>query len=217
MQTILTSAVIAALVAALFTVLTSERRIAAENVIQERKRWRDKIRRLASDVQRSLVLSDVKAATLNELRAKFSLLINPHENADDEILRLIAPGNANRADEFTQRVALLLKHDWERAKREASLWRRLWEKPPRRVALEDYRPGSVHDYRVWRLTAWWLAGGVSCGLVISLVLLSVYFYVQRPKGWDTRSLRVKNAKAEALSLMDEQLAEKSIGQFSRSI
>lgn len=44
-----------------------------------------------------------------------------------------------------------------------------------------------------------------------LVLLCVYFYTQRPKGSDTRALRVKNAKAEALSLMDEQLAEKSIG------
>jgi hypothetical protein len=40
------AAVIAALVSALFSVLTSERRIAAENIIQERTKWREKIREL---------------------------------------------------------------------------------------------------------------------------------------------------------------------------
>lgn len=56
-----------------------------------------------------------------------------------------------------------------------------------------------------------LAWGFGCGLAMSFVLLSLHFYTQRPKGWDTRALRMKNAKAEALSLMDEQLAEKSTG------
>src|SRR5262249_35186533 len=60
-----------------------------------------------------------------------------------------------------------------------------------------------------------LAWGVGCGLAISLVLLSVYFYTQRAKGWDTRALRVKNAKAEALSLMNEQLAEHRNDFFDR--
>ena len=54
-------------------------------------------------------------------------------------------------------------------------------------------------------------GGVGCSLTISLVLLSAYFYPQRPKGWDTSSSRAKNAKAEALSRMDEKLTEKSTG------
>jgi hypothetical protein len=68
----LTSAVIAALVSALFSVLTAERRIAAENVIQERKNWRDKIRDLASEVHKALGSTD--EAKLRELRARFSLL-----------------------------------------------------------------------------------------------------------------------------------------------
>jgi hypothetical protein len=148
MGTLLTSAVIAALVAALFSVLTSERRIAAENVIQERKKWRDTVRDLASEVFKALHLSDAdRVNRIRELRGKFALLVNPHEDKDQQILELIVVEGAGRADEFIQRVALLLKHDWERAKREASLWRRLWEKEPMRACFEGFRPGVKHDYR----------------------------------------------------------------------
>jgi len=150
MPTLLASAVIATIVSALFSVLTSERKIAAENVIQERKKWRDKIRVLALQVHEALVQPEVKAEQINNLRAAFSLLINPHDSKDEEILQIIAVNGATRANEFTQRVALLLKHDWERAKRDASLWRWLWQKPPERVAFEDYEPGTPHDYRAWR-------------------------------------------------------------------
>jgi len=144
------AALVAALIAALISVLTSERRIAAENVIQARKDWRDRIRGLASEVHKALAFPDgVEATTtLNELHARFSLLVDPHDIMDQEILQLIAAGNAGRADEFTQRVALLLKYDWERAKREASIWRWLCERKPDRVAFTvDYRPGVPHNYR----------------------------------------------------------------------
>lgn len=147
---VLTSAVIAAVFTALFSLLNSERQIAAQNVIQERKDWRNKIRVIASKIREALV-SEVQGATeLNALRARLSLLINPHDPMDDEILQIIAAGDASRTDEFTQRIALLLKHDWERAKYEASLLRRLREKAPKRVAFNDYRPGVPHDYRIWR-------------------------------------------------------------------
>jgi hypothetical protein len=156
MGTFLTSTVVAALVgsfvAALFSLLTSERRIAAENVIQERKNWRDKIRALSSEVFEALLRldGDDRENTLRSLRAKFSLLLNPHDAMDQAILTLIAQDSRERAEEFTQRVGLLLKHDWERAKREASLWRRLCEKEPRRVTFEVFRPGAAHAYREGR-------------------------------------------------------------------
>jgi hypothetical protein len=70
-------------------------------------------------------------------------------------------------------------------------------------------PALVSPWK--RLIIGALAWGVGCGLAISLVLLSVNSYTQRPKGWDTRPLRVKNVKAEGLFLMDEKLAEKSTG------
>jgi hypothetical protein len=146
------AAVIAALVSALVSVLTSERRIAAENIIQERTKWREKIRKL-SDVYHTLILvkeEDGRDTKFRELKATFSLRINPHETEDQSLLQLISGNNADKADEFTTRVALLLKHDWERAKREASLWRWLLEEQPVRVAFKDYRPNCEHDYRVWR-------------------------------------------------------------------
>ncbi len=144
-MSLLTSAVIAAIVSGAVVLLTSERHIAAENVIQERMKWRTKIREIVCEVRKALVEDD--ALKLAELRAQFSLHLNPHDPKDQRILALIAPNNGARVEELTQRVALLLKHDWERAKYEASLYRRLRDKPPERLAFEDFIPGREHDYR----------------------------------------------------------------------
>jgi hypothetical protein len=48
---------------------------------------------------------------LRELRATFSLRVNPHDAEDQRLLQLISETNTEKADEFVQRVALLLKHD----------------------------------------------------------------------------------------------------------
>jgi hypothetical protein len=150
MTTLLTSVVIAAIVSGLVSLLVAERRIAAENVLQERTKWREKIRDLALEVHKALVFVEVDAAQLRELRATLTLRLNPHDEKDQEILELIAPENASHAEEFAQRVALLLKHDWERAKYEASLWRWLYEKSPTRLGFNDYTAGREHNYRVRR-------------------------------------------------------------------
>jgi hypothetical protein len=167
MEFLLASAVVAALVSALFSVLTTERAIAAANVIQERKDWRNKIRELAIEVHNALVVQT--PATLDELRARFSLLVNPHDAMDQQIVALIQAGNVNCTDEFTQRLALLLKHDWERAKHEASLWRRLWERPPARVRFEDYTPGRERRYHVLRR-------GIIVAFVVLLLFAALVIY-----------------------------------------
>lgn len=154
MALFLTSAVVAALVAAVVSVFTSERKISAENVIQERKIWREKIRDLSSKVYKALTSKDASERDdqLKELKAEISLLVNPHDPMDKEILDLIiAPTKVERSDEFVVRVALLLKHDWERAKREASLWRRLSEQEPQRVSFEHFRSGDGHNYSLRRV------------------------------------------------------------------
>ena len=81
-MTLLTSAVIAAIVSGLVALLTSERRIAAENVIQERMKWRDKVRELPSEVRSAFIGHDT--ARLTELRAQFSLRLNPHDLRDQQ-------------------------------------------------------------------------------------------------------------------------------------
>jgi hypothetical protein len=57
-------------------------------------------------------------------------------------------------------------------------------------------PASIAPWKrlIIRAFAW----GVGCGLAISLVLLSLHFYIQRPKNWDTHALRVRNVKAQSL-------------------
>ncbi|WP_316214147.1 hypothetical protein [Bradyrhizobium sp. SZCCHNR2032] len=144
---LLASTVVAAVVSGLVALLTAERRIAAENVIQERMKWRENVRRLVKEA----IQRDTGEIQLAELRAELALRLNPHDPEDHAILSLIVPEHANRSEELTQRVSLLLKHDWERAKYESSLWRRLWEEPPERVAYEVYKLECQHDYRKRRL------------------------------------------------------------------
>lgn len=121
----LTSAVVAALVAGLVTLRSSERKIQIENITQERAKWREKIR-----VNALLVLQAAAARDdpkLAELKLVFALLLNPHDAEDRAILTSISnlqnvQDPERRLPEFSGRVSFLLKHDWERAKHEAKPW-----------------------------------------------------------------------------------------------
>lgn len=122
---LLTSAVVAALVAGLVTLRSAERKIQIENITQERAKWREKIRTNALLVHQAATLRD--DPKLSELKLVFSLLLNPHDKEDREILECISnlqniSSPEHRLPEFAGRVAFLLKHDWERAKHEAKPW-----------------------------------------------------------------------------------------------
>jgi hypothetical protein len=145
--TFLTSAVIAAFVSGLVTVLTTERRIAAENVIQERTKWREKIRELSEEYQKLVSIEEDRGRKRRELRETFSLRVNPHDPEDQALLRLICENPIEVSEEFANRVALLLKHDWERGKYEATFLQRCWREPPPRCPFDHYRPGRAHVYR----------------------------------------------------------------------
>jgi hypothetical protein len=127
--TVLTSTVLAAIIAALVSLLTTERRIAVENVTQERAKWRARVREMADETQNAIV--DADEPKLRQLRSKFALVVNPHDSDDRGILNAISltatVANTRQQDsqEFIDRVALLLKHDWERGKYESGLWQRL--------------------------------------------------------------------------------------------
>lgn len=113
----------AGLVAALVSLRTNERKIHIENITQERAKWRTSMRELADGI--------IKAATVHDSQmlklkcSQLSLNLNPFD-AEDKALILAAQQLANpldidsRVQEFTDRMALLLKHDWDRAKREAN-------------------------------------------------------------------------------------------------
>jgi hypothetical protein len=119
--TLLTSSVIAAIVAAAVAVWTTQKRISIENITQDRRAWREKIREKALMVHDALIARDEQV--LNRLRSEFRALLNPRDPDDNEIISCIRPPNEGKefehADEFAERVSLLLKHDWERVKLEA--------------------------------------------------------------------------------------------------
>lgn len=121
MGALLTSTVIAAIVAAAVAFWTAQRKISIENITQDRRAWREKIRNNALSVHDALISRDEKS--LNKHRAEFAALLNPNDIDDREIvgsIKLPVEGRENEcADEFSERIALLLKHDWERVKLEA--------------------------------------------------------------------------------------------------
>ena len=55
------------------------------------------------------------------------------------------------------------------------------------------------------------AWGAGCGLVLVVVLTAFVLFEQRPKAWDTTALRVKGAKAEGLSRLNDKFDEVSSG------
>jgi hypothetical protein len=121
--TVSASAVVSALVAGLFAERSSKRAIQIENITKERAKWRDKIRGLALAVYQAATQKN--GALLKEQRLSLSLNLNPIDEEDTAILNAIDKmSQSEQLDEkvlheFSDRVALLLKHDWERAKVEA--------------------------------------------------------------------------------------------------
>jgi hypothetical protein len=135
LQTILTSGAVATVVSAVFSFISSERKIKVENVIRERALWRETIRNLCTDVCHECLCNQnitYRSAHLRKLRVKFQIRLNPDpkEDEDEAILksidRLINAKDdqalKNGLEEFSKRVAFLLKYDWERAKYEAAAW-----------------------------------------------------------------------------------------------
>jgi hypothetical protein len=119
---ILTSGVVAALVSGLIALRNNERKIVVENVTQERTKWRDKIREKNSQMQKAFDARDIPL--MKAVACDLRLLLNPFDPEDERILsdaaRLWAEGAAEEDfSRFSVRLALLLKHDWERAKQEA--------------------------------------------------------------------------------------------------
>ena len=121
MRAILTSTVLAAIVAAIVAAWTAQRKISIENITQDRRAWREKVRGKALSVHDSLVSRNKES--LDKLRAEFRAILNPTDDDDNAIIsRISLPEEGKElecAEEFAERIALLLKHDWERVKLEA--------------------------------------------------------------------------------------------------
>ena len=74
--TVIASGFLAAIVSGLVSFLTSERRLASENIIQERTKWRERVRCLADEAHSAILRGETDTNKFRELRAKFALRLN---------------------------------------------------------------------------------------------------------------------------------------------
>jgi hypothetical protein len=122
------AAIVGVVIGAAVSLRTNARNIKIENITKERAKWRDNVRKKALKVHQAAVEKNV--TRLQELHLEFTLILNPRDPEDRSILVLIqqlwSNSSESKLTELGERIALLLKHDWQRAKREASSWWHVW-------------------------------------------------------------------------------------------
>lgn len=115
--------VVAAALTLIGVVLSARWRIAEENIIKERAKWREAVRTI---VVEATIVSTAERAT--ELWASLALRMNPNNDPDKDDRELVdlvgsLTDESNRTPVVRARIVALaahiLKHDWERAKWEA--------------------------------------------------------------------------------------------------
>lgn len=122
-EIILTSAVVAALVTGWFNSRISDKAIQVKQITEERTKWRERIRGFLEDIITASKNSD--STELQGLRLRLSSRLNPLDEHDNQILECLKklrekPDDQDVLEEFSARITLLLKHDWDRAKWEAT-------------------------------------------------------------------------------------------------
>ena len=133
--TLLGTGFLGGLVSAYVMRANSERRIYIENVTRERAKWRERIRIIASNY----LVADNKLKM--KLEIELATRLNPYASDDMKLLEALKSATTENHKELEIRIALLLKHDWERAKEEAKPRRML---PVRRVTYEEYMKCYSH-------------------------------------------------------------------------
>lgn len=119
---LLGSATAASLLTALFAKASADKNVVIDNIIKERKTWRDKLRDLVLNT--SSAFDRKNSSEFLRIEAQLVVLLNPYDTEDLEILESLnrIPKYWEEAElrEFMDRVAYLLKHDWERVKQEST-------------------------------------------------------------------------------------------------
>ncbi len=126
-----------------------ERAVQLEQVTKERTKWRDNMRKLCEEIASAHVENKANPipAKVASLRARLATSINPKDKIHDGAIlahydRLFSD-ESDDLEAFTHRIALLLKHDWERVKWECSP---LYIKPFKRFSKKQ-REWRQESYR----------------------------------------------------------------------
>lgn len=174
------SAITASVITALFAKAQSDKHAKIENIIKERKAWRDKLRAIVTEVEIFAQGQDPKGIASSE--ARLVVLLNPVDKKDLAIIEALnrIPENWSKQcrHEFMDRVAYLLKHDWERVKLESTTFI-----SPQTLALASLFVFFVTAVTELTFLEWGVAHNVKiAALWLSIVLLSVAVIANRPKG-----------------------------------
>lgn len=103
----------------------ANKKVYEKNIIQERKEWRDKIRDLTSELNRTNFKSCEKI-DYQRIKSEFQTRLNPYseDEEDKKIIETLDKFIQNREketlNEFNERVSYLLKYDWEIVKIEST-------------------------------------------------------------------------------------------------
>lgn len=137
-----------AVVGGLVTIRVAARNIRLQHITEERRKWRDRLREIAVRFHTAAVDTDtMRDNRLRVLVMELQLNLNPTDEEDRGIVavcRAICGTGESHAGlaELADRLALLLKHDWERAKWEAASKRTRWfatPDPPVRMPYADFQ------------------------------------------------------------------------------
>jgi len=124
---ILGSSVLTAFVTALFTRKAHEETISLKYITEERAKWRENIKETMTSLSWAVNLPHLNGERLDITREKSTYLrlsLNPYPNheLDKDILlclkNLCSDPCYEQYSVLEEKVSLLLKHDWERAKNE---------------------------------------------------------------------------------------------------
>lgn len=126
-----------------------ERAIQLEQITKERTKWRDSMRKLCEEIAIAHVENKASEipAKVASLRARLATTVNPKDKTHDGAILAHYDGLfSSESDDlkvFAHRIALLLKHDWERVKWECTP---LYIKPFKRFSKKQ-REWRQENYR----------------------------------------------------------------------
>lgn len=126
---IFSSTLLATLITSIFNLLTNKRKDSVENIIKERKTWRDEMRVISLSISKSKNITELQIA-ISELKVRINAYGIAYNSifADSHIWEQIFIIEAtesvlpeefdNIKRRFVNQISCLLKYDWERAKAE---------------------------------------------------------------------------------------------------
>lgn len=171
---VLTSTVVASVLSVFSTLHVTGRNELSDNVIKHRANWRDAIRALAREITQAVGSGNVRAVRVS--RNQLAIRLNPLDSDDQALLQAVRALEAcpsaerhRKLEEIERRIALLLKHDWERAKWEARIFH-FMRRAPKRVPYStdtseaaSVNPGH-HASKFKVFGAWCIMVGAAAGL-----------------------------------------------------